>query len=97
MSDEHQKHLRIQLKHVSVNNWNNTENLPVVLHYLIDNYVSIVYVLCDIWSRLLVPLDFDRKNKESFQLWNVIRVIGYEFACPSYLVSVLKYISLLKA
>ena len=92
MSDEHQKHLRIQLKHVSMNNRNYTENLPVVLHYLIDNYVSIVYVLCDIRSRLLVPLDFDRKNKESFQLCNVIRVIGYEFAGPSNLASVLKYI-----
>ena len=65
MSDEHQKHLRSQLKHVSVNNWNYTEHIPVVLHYLIDNYVSIVYVLYDIWSRLFVPLDFDRKNKES--------------------------------
>ena len=93
MFDEHQKHLRIQLKHVSVNNWNNTENLPVVLHYLIDSYVSIVYVLYDIWSRLPVPLDFDRKNKESFQLCNVIRVIGYEFAGPNCLTSILKYIS----
>jgi hypothetical protein len=92
MSDEHQKHLRIQLKHVSVNNRNYTENLHVVLHYLIDNYVSIVYVLCDIWSRLLVPLDFDRKNKESFQLCNVIPVIGYEFSGPRNLSSVLKYI-----
>jgi NADH:ubiquinone oxidoreductase subunit 3 (subunit A) len=80
-----------------VNNWNYTENIHVVLHYLIDNYVSIVYVLYDIWSILLVPWDFDRKNKESFQLWNVIRVIGYEFACASNLVGVLKYISLLKA
>ena len=65
MSDEHQKHLRIQLKHVSVNNWNYTENLPVVLHYLIDNYVSIVYILYDTLSRLLVALEFDRKNKKS--------------------------------
>ena len=65
MSDEHQKHLRIQLKHVSVNNWNYTENLPVVLHYVIYNYVSIVYVLYAIWSRPLVPLEFDPKNKES--------------------------------
>jgi hypothetical protein len=39
-------------------------------------------------------LDFDRKNKESFQLWNAIRVIGYEFAGPSYLSSVLKNYSL---
>ena len=97
MSDEHQKHLCIQLKHVSVNNRNYTENLPVVLHYLIDTYVSIVYVLYDIRSRLLVPLDFDRNNNESFQLWNAIRVIGYEFGGPSYLVSVLIDISLLKA
>ena len=59
------KHLRIQLKHVSVNNWNYTENLPVVLHYLIDNYVSIVYILYDTLSRLLVPLELDRKNKKS--------------------------------
>ena len=92
MSDEHQKNLRIQIKHASVNNRNYTENLPLVLHYLIDNYVSIVYVLYDIWSRQLVPLDFDRKNKESFQLCNVIRVIGDEFAGPSNLASVLKYI-----
>jgi NADH:ubiquinone oxidoreductase subunit 3 (subunit A) len=79
-----------------VNNWNYTENIHVVLHYLIDNYVSIVYVLYDIWSILLVPWDFDRNNKESFQVWNAIRAIGYEFACASNLASVLKYMSLLK-
>ena len=44
MSDEYQKHLRSQLKHVLVSNWNNTEYIPVVPHYLIDNYVSICYV-----------------------------------------------------
>ena len=38
-----------------------------------------------------------RNNKESFQLWNAIRVIGYEFACASNLASALKYISFLKA
>jgi hypothetical protein len=42
------------------------------------------------WPRLLVPLDFDRKNKESFQLCNVIRVIGYGFAGPSNLASVIE-------
>jgi hypothetical protein len=35
----------------------------------------------------------DPKNKESGQLWNVLRVTYYEFAGPSCLVSVLKYIS----
>jgi hypothetical protein len=56
---------------------------------------SIPYTdLYDIWSRLPVPSDFDRKNKESCQLGNVFRVICYEFAGPSYLANVLKYISL---
>ena len=50
----------------------------------------------DIWSRLPVPSDFDRNNKESFLLGNAFRVICYEFAGPSYLACVLKYISLLK-
>jgi hypothetical protein len=42
------------------------------------------YDLYDIWSRLPVPSDFDRKNKESCQLGNALRVICYEFAGPSY-------------
>jgi hypothetical protein len=40
------------------------------------------------------PSDFDRKNKESCQLGHAFRVICYEFAGPSYLANVLKYISL---
>ena len=44
-------------------------------------------------SRLLVPSDFDRKNKESWQLGNVFRVICYEFAGPGCFARVLKYIS----
>jgi hypothetical protein len=42
--------------------------IPVVPHYLIDNYVLIYRVRYDIWWRLLVPSDFDRKNNESYQL-----------------------------
>jgi hypothetical protein len=38
-----------------------------------------------------------RTRSLNFQLWNVIRVIGYAFVGPSYLASVLKYILLLKA
>jgi hypothetical protein len=45
-------------------------------------------------KRLPVPSDFDRKNKESCQLGHAFRVICYEFAGPSYLANVLKYISL---
>ena len=37
LSDECQQHLRSRLKYVLVNNWNYTEYIPVVLHYLIDN------------------------------------------------------------
>jgi hypothetical protein len=37
--------------------------------------------------------DFDRKDKEFRQLGDVFRVICYEFAGPSYLANVLKYIS----
>ena len=95
MSAECQQHLRSQVKHDLVNKWSCTEYIPVVPHYLIDNYVLIYYVQYDIWSSLLVPLDFDRKNKESFQLGNnVFPVICYEFADPSYLPNVLKYNSL---
>jgi len=39
MSDEYQQHVRSRLKYVLVNNWNCTEYIPVVSHYLIDNYV----------------------------------------------------------
>ena len=33
---EHQQHPHNQLKHVQVNNWNYTEYIPVVPHYLLD-------------------------------------------------------------
>ena len=49
--------------------------IPVFPHYLIDNYVLIYHVRYNIWSRLPVPSDYDRKNKESCQLWNVFRVM----------------------
>ena len=39
LSDECQQHLHSRLKYVLVNNWNYTEYIPVVLHYLIDNYL----------------------------------------------------------
>jgi len=96
MSDEHQQHLRSQLKHVSMNNWNYTEYIPVVSHYLIDNYVLFYYFRYNIWSRLLVLSNFDRKNKESCQLGNVFRVICNEFAGRSCFVSVLKYFFTIK-
>ena len=44
MCDECQKLLRSPLKHALVGDWNNTEYISVVPHYLIDNYVSIYYV-----------------------------------------------------
>jgi hypothetical protein len=40
---------------------------------------DINYDLCDIWSRLPVLSDFDRKNRDSCQLGNVFRAICYEF------------------
>jgi hypothetical protein len=33
----YRQHLRSLLKHVSANNWNYTEYIPVVLHYLTNN------------------------------------------------------------
>jgi len=51
MSGEYQQHLRSRLKHDLVNNWNYTEYIPVILHYLRKkNYLgvrvtrSLVYV-----------------------------------------------------
>jgi hypothetical protein len=67
------------------------ECIPVVSPYLIDNYVLFYYFRYNIWSRLPVLSDFDRKNDESCQLGNVFRVMCYEFAGPSCLASVLKY------
>jgi len=78
-----------ELKHVLVNNWKYAEYIPIVAHFLLDNYVSIYYVQYDIWSRLLVPSEFDCNNNESCQHGNVFRGICYEFAGPSSLVSVL--------
>ena len=37
MSDDRQQHLRSRLKHVSMNNWNYTEYIPVVHHDLANN------------------------------------------------------------
>jgi hypothetical protein len=54
MSDECQQHLHSRLKYMLMNNCNYTEYLPLVPHYLIDNYVNIYHVRFDIWSRLLV-------------------------------------------
>jgi hypothetical protein len=70
------------------------EYIPAVPHCLANNYEKVYYDLCDTWSRLLVPSDFDRNDKEFCQLGNVFRAIYYEFADPSYLANVLKYISL---
>ena len=39
------------------------EYIPVVPHYLIDNYVYIYYVWYDIWSRPPASCDCDCKNK----------------------------------
>jgi hypothetical protein len=69
-----------------------TLELQVVPHCLANNYESVYHDLCDIWLIILVPSDYDRKNKESCQLGNVFRLICYKFAGHS----VLKYISLLK-
>jgi hypothetical protein len=74
-----------------MNSWNYTEYIPVVPHYLINNYVYVYYDLYDIWSILPVPCDFDRKYRESCQLGNVFRAICYKFAGPNCLASVLKY------
>ena len=46
------------------------DNIP-----LIDNYVLIYHVRYDIWSRLPVPSDFYRRNKEAYQLGNVFRTV----------------------
>jgi len=72
------------------------EYIPVVSPYLIDNYVLFYYFRYNIWSRLLVLFDFDRKNNESCQLGNVFRVMCYEFAGPSCLASALKYFVTIK-
>ena len=45
------------------------------------------------YIKLPVPSDLDRKNKDSYQLGNVFRVICYEFAGPNCIASVFKYIS----
>ena len=37
MSDKCKQHLRSRLKHVSMNNWNHTEYIPVVPHSLTNN------------------------------------------------------------
>jgi len=47
-----------------VNNRNYTEYIPVVPHYLINKYVLIYHDEYDIWSSLVVPCDFDHKNKD---------------------------------
>ena len=38
MFGEHQQHPHSQSKHVLMNNWNYTEYIPVVPHYLTNNY-----------------------------------------------------------
>ena len=48
-----------------MNNWNYTEYISVVPYYLTNNYEYVYYDLYDIWSRLPVLSDFDRKNRES--------------------------------
>ena len=72
------------------------EYIPVVSPYLIDNYVLFYYFQYNIWSRLLVHFDFDRKNNDSRQLGNAFRVMCYEFPGPSCLASVLKYFVTIK-
>jgi len=52
MSDECQQHLHTRLQYMLMNNCNYMEYLPLVPHYLIDNYVNIYHVRFDIWSRL---------------------------------------------
>jgi hypothetical protein len=44
-----------------------------------DNHFGIFKLLYDIWSRPLVPSDFDSKYKESCRLSNVFGAICYEF------------------
>jgi hypothetical protein len=65
MSAEHQQHPHSQSKHVLMNNWNYTEYISVVPHYLANNYEYVYYDLYDICSRLPVLSDFDRKDRES--------------------------------
>jgi len=40
MSEKYQQHLRSRLKYVSVSNWNSTEYILVVPHYLITKTMS---------------------------------------------------------
>jgi hypothetical protein len=48
MSDDRQQHLRSRLKHVSMNNWNYTEYIPVVHHDLANNS-TITYAYFFFW------------------------------------------------
>ena len=70
MAADHRQHLRCQLKHVSMNNWNYKEYIQVVTHYLTNNYEKLYHDLYDICLKLLVLSDFDSKNRESCQLKN---------------------------
>ena len=72
MFAEHQQHLRSQLKHALVNSWNYTEYIPVVPHYLIDNYDSVYYVRYDIRSRLPVPSIGDRYKDYTYISLNLM-------------------------
>jgi hypothetical protein len=59
------------------------EYITVVPHYLIDNDVLIYYVRYNIWSRLLVPSDFDHKNRESLSVVSTIDTL-YNYL-PGYI------------
>jgi hypothetical protein len=53
-----EKHPRSRPKHVSMNSWNYTEYIPVVPHYLTNN-----------WANLLWPIRHLVKTTCSFRFW----------------------------
>ena len=78
MCDECQKHPHSRAKHASMNNWNYMEYIPVVPHYLINNYEKVCYNLYDIWSRLLVPSDFGPRK---------LNIVLTQFRCSATFLS----------
>ena len=55
----------------------NTFRSFLIIKQIIMSKLLIYNGICDIWSRLLVPSDYDGKNKESCQLCNVFRGIFF--------------------
>ena len=78
--------------YITIFTWNTFRSI-IIIKQITKSKLLIYNDLYDIWQRLLVPSDYDRKNKESCQLWNVFRAIFYKLASTNCLANVLKYIS----